>query len=61
KILLEDIKKSFEKLEIVTSKTHNNKICITRKKEVEKFFKEIKPNNPKHMMKYTTIKNSPVV
>jgi hypothetical protein len=60
KLLLKDVERALKQLGFITSKIHDKKICITKQNEVDKFFKEIKPNNPKHVKKYEKIR-SPVV
>lgn len=59
--ILKDVRKAFLKLgfnpsKIHGSKTpHGNRICVTRKKEIHKFYKEICFHNERHLNRYSPV------
>lgn len=52
--LLVSLHKILKRLEYKTSEISSDSIYITDKENVKRFFKEIKPKNPKHQKRYQT-------
>jgi intein/homing endonuclease len=63
KRLLNDVRDAFLQLGFCISKiTRNDSVCLTKKTELMKYYKEVGFNNPKHRMKIErSFKISPVV
>ncbi len=53
--LLATLHKMLKKLEYRTSEISSASIYITRQNDVDRFFKEISPKNPKHQRRYKTL------
>ena len=59
-IFLKDINKALISLNLSTSVNYKG-VKIYAKSEIDRFFKLIKPSNPKHNLKYTTFKRTKLV
>jgi len=56
--ILKSLQLMLKKLEYNPSRISLYNMYLTRKEDVERFFKEINPSNPKHISRYLEIKNN---
>lgn len=54
--ILQALQKMLEDLEYTPSRISANKVYLTRKRDIEKFFSEVKPQNKKHQSRYARCK-----
>jgi len=56
--ILKSLQFMLKKLKYSPSRISSYNMYLTKRKDVERFFKEIKPSNPKHVHKYLKITNN---